>query len=192
MEGYPPSLDADAFERADLAPPPRCCRRAAIRAISCASSAPSGVDTGAFDDRQRFDSVLDQLAALRLTRTPATAGGGSSSTASISTASISTASVGTALSGALGIAAATGDRLVACVGLLAGGERGALARAGATSGNDVIVVACSGALVGTGVADAEQIARVRTVRYGSNTDFDRQWAASFSASIEPRPTEVSR
>ncbi|MFN8053330.1 MAG: DUF58 domain-containing protein [Acidimicrobiales bacterium] len=155
VDGYPPSLDDEAFERAvgAAASAMAACRAQGdlVRLITS-----SGIDTGAFDDQQRFDSVLDQLAALQLTRLPAAG----------------------ALPGALTVATGTGDRIIAAVGLLTDPDRAALARTAAMVGNDVIVVACSGARAGTGTADAEIIRGVRTVRYAGGSDLDRQWKAA--------------
>lgn len=78
----------------------------------------TGDDSGRFDDPQRFDSVLDQLAAT-------------------------TPSMGGSLAGAIGAAGRGGERIVVCAGVLGDTELSALA--GAATNSELVVVECAAA-----------------------------------------------
>lgn len=78
----------------------------------------TGDDSGRFDDPQRFDTVLDQLAAA----TPA---------------------MGGSLAGALAGAGRGGERVVVCAGVLGDAELTALA--GAATDSELVVVECAAA-----------------------------------------------
>lgn len=143
---YPPLRGDTPFERSVSAAASAlvACREAGeLVRLLCAS----GSDTGLFDDRQRLDSVLDQLAAT------------------------STREVGS-LQGALATAAAGGggERVIVCSGRLHDEDLAAVARSASRGGEHVVVT--TGAALDGGVDVAEH---VQYVDYSTDAPLDHAW-----------------
>ncbi len=143
---YPPLRGDDPFERAVSA--------AASALVACRESGElvrllcaSGSDTGLFDDRQRLDSVLDQLAAA------------------------STHAVGS-LQGALSTAAAGGggERVIVCSGRLHDEDLAVVARSASRGGEHVVVI------TGTPLDDGVDAAgHVQHVDFSADVSLDHAW-----------------
>lgn len=119
--GYPPSKGTGPFERAVSAAASAlvaCRDHGDLVRLVCAG----GSDTDYFDDRQRLDTVLDQLAAAR------------------------TVAVGS-LRGALATTTAvgTGDRVIVATGILDDRDRAALSGSASRGGEHVCVTTCGAA-----------------------------------------------
>lgn len=144
---YPPNRGTAPFERAVSA--------AASALVACRDQGDlvrlvcsSGSDSDYFDDRQRLDTVLDQLAAVH------------------------TAAVGS-LRGALAAALAVGngDRIVVCTGTVDAADRAVLAASASRGGEHVAVN------TGDDPPTTSE-AHLLNVVFGEGHDLDRQWNAA--------------
>lgn len=149
-DAYPPSRGTAPFERAISAAASAlvaCREQGDLVRLVCAG----GSDSDYFDDPQRMDTVLDQLAAA------------------------STSAVGS-LRGALATATAvgSGDRVVVCTGTIGADDRAAISGSASRGGEHVAITTGDG-------APATSEAKVLNVTIGESDDLDRRWQAAVRA-----------
>lgn len=154
-DAYPPSRGTEPFERAVSAAASvlvACRDRGDLVRLVCTG----GTDSDHFDDPQRLESVLDQLAAAR-TRAEGSLRG------ALATATL----VG------------SGDRVVVVTGTIDARDRAAVSGSAARGGEHVLVVC--GAL-----PETPSEGSVLTVAFGDHDDLDRQWQAASLARVTGR------
>ncbi len=149
-DAYPPSRGTAPFERAISAAASAlvaCREQGDLVRLVCAG----GSDSDYFDDPQRMDTVLDQLAAA------------------------STSAVGS-LRGALATATAvgSGDRVVVCTGTIGADDRAAISGSASRGGEHVAITTGDG-------APATSEAKVLNVSFGEGDDLDRRWQSAVRA-----------
>lgn len=146
-DAYPPNLGAEPFERAVSA--------AASFLVACRDGGDlvrmitaGGDDSGYFDDHQRLDSVLDQLAAAR----PQAVG---------------------SLRGAIAASVATSpdDRVIVLTGAAPDADRALVAASAARGGEHTVVSTCSTAAAGRDRG-------VLHVVFGDGDDLDHCWQSA--------------